>query len=251
VALTAEQSSRYRRQILLKEVAEAGQEKLLASRVLVVGAGGLGSPVAAYLAAAGVGHLGIIDGDTVDPSNLNRQILYGDGDVGRIKVEQARDRLLAINSGITITPYHQLLTADNAEAICRGYQVVVDCLDNFAARFVLNDVCLKLGLPLVHAGVYKYFGQTLTILPGTGPCLRCIYPQGDGLDEIAPSCGEDGVLGVVPGVLGTLQAMETLKILLDLGQVNSGQILYFDGLNLNFEQIRVQPRPDCLCQRRE
>ena len=247
--LNAEQKARYRRHLALKEVGEAGQIKLLASRVLLVGGGGLGSPAALYLAAAGVGRIGLADGDVIDLSNLNRQILYTTAELGRVKVAQAKEKLEALNPDIQVTAYHCRLDAENAEAICRDYQVVVDCLDNFAARFVLNDVCLKLNIPLVHAGVYKYYGQTLTILPGQGACLRCLYPEGADLDKTEHNCGNDGILGVIPGVLGTLQALETLKLLLNLGESNSRNMLYFDGLNLSFDQIKVEPRADCPCRK--
>lgn len=249
MALGEEEKKRYSRHLALREVGEAGQEKLLSARVLVVGAGGLGSPVAYYLAAAGVGRIGIIDEDRVDLSNLNRQILYGSADLGKIKVEQAEKRLTMINPQIKIETFQMRFGPDNAEAVCKDYQVVVDCLDNFAARFAMNDACLKLKIPMVHAGVYKYFGQTLTIVPGFGPCLRCIYPEAETLDTHSPSCSQDGILGVVPGILGTLQVMEVLKLILGIGKPNTGSILYFDGLNLGFDQINVRPRPDCVCRR--
>jgi len=245
------QLRRYSRHLSLKEVGEGGQEKLLRSRVLVVGTGGLGSPVAYYLAASGVGHIGIVDCDTVDLSNLNRQILYGTKDLGKPKVEQAKIKLEAVNPDITVSTFQEKFDKSNGERICRGFDVVVDCLDNFAARFVMNDVCLKLKIPMVHAGVYKYFGQTLTVIPHKGPCLRCIYPDGENLDGSAPSCSQDGILGVVPGILGTLQVMEVMKLLLNLGEPNSGNILYFDGLSLSFDRIGIRPREDCICRKQE
>lgn len=248
--LREDQLIRYSRHINLKEVGAAGQLSLLNAKVLIVGTGGLGSPVAYYLAAAGVGQIGIVDSDAVDLSNLNRQILYGQADVGRLKVEQAKKRLEAINPDVKVIPYPKRFETDNAEDICREYDAVVDCLDNFTTRFVLNDVCLKYQIPMVHAGVYKYFGQILTIIPGQGPCLRCIYPEPDSLDMNSPSCSQDGILGVVPGILGTLQVMEVIKLLLNVGKPNSGSILYFDGLNLSFDQIKVQPRPDCICRKK-
>ncbi|MGI6065281.1 MAG: HesA/MoeB/ThiF family protein [Bacillota bacterium] len=247
--LREDQLARYSRHIALKEVGVAGQLELLQAKVLVVGAGGLGSPVAYYLAAAGIGQIGIVDNDVVDLSNLNRQVLYGQTDIGHVKVNQAKKRLEAINPDVTVIPYSERFNINNAEVICQGYDAVIDCLDNFATRFVLNDACLKFQIPLVHAGVYKYFGQILTIVPGQGPCLRCIYPESKSLDKGAPSCSRDGILGVVPGILGTLQVMEVIKLLLNVGKPNSSSILYFDGLNLSFDRIKVQPRPDCICRK--
>lgn len=246
--LKEDQLVRYSRQIALKEVGVSGQAKLLKSKVLLVGSGGLGSPVASYLAAAGVGCLGLLDSDIVDLSNLNRQILYGTADVGQVKVERARERLQEMNPDISVVTYHEKFRLDNAEQICRSYDVAVDCLDNFTTRFILNDTCLKLKIPLVHAGVFKYYGQTLTIIPGEGPCLRCIYPEKDDLDDRAPNCSQDGLLGPVPGVLGTLQAVEVLKLLLGLGSPNNENILYFDGLNMGFDRIGVKPREGCICR---
>jgi molybdopterin/thiamine biosynthesis adenylyltransferase len=242
--LREDQLSRYSRHLALKEVGEDGQRKLLQSKVLVVGAGGLGSPVAYYLAAAGVGHIGIVDSDTVDRSNLNRQILYGAYDVGIVKVEKAKEKLITINPDVNVTAFAEKIDAGNAEKICSGYDVVIDCLDNFTARFIINDICLKFKIPLVHAGVHKYFGQTFTIVPGQGPCLRCIYPE---IKEMESP--QYGILGVVPGILGTLQVMETMKILLQIGEIKNNNLLYFDGLNLNFEKIKITPREDCICQK--
>jgi molybdopterin/thiamine biosynthesis adenylyltransferase len=248
MALSEDQLKRYSRHIALQEVGKAGQEKLLSSKVLLIGTGGLGSPVAYYLAAAGVGKIGILDSDRVDLSNLNRQILYKTKDLGKIKVEQAKTQLAELNPDVSVQVYHEWFNQDNAEKICSGYDVIVDCLDNFAARFVLNDVCLKLNIPMVHAGVYKYFGQTLTVIPGQGPCLRCIYPDGEMLDQ-APSCATDGLIGVIPGVLGTLQVMEVIKLLLGIGEANKDCLLYFDGLSLGFDRIKLSPRVGCICQK--
>lgn len=248
MGLSKEQKVRYSRHIALQEVGEAGQEKLLNSKVLIVGTGGLGSPVAYYLAAAGVGNIGILDSDLVDLSNLNRQILYKTKDVGQVKVERAKIELEELNPDININIYHERFDQKNGEEICAGYDVTVDCLDNFAARFILNDVCLKLNIPMVHAGVYKYFGQVLTVLPGQGPCLRCIYPD-EKMVEHAPGCAEDGLIGVIPGVLGTLEVMEVMKLLLGVGKANNEHLLYFDGLSLNFDRIRINPREDCICRK--
>ena len=248
MALSDDQEKRYSRHLALREVGEAGQEKLLRAKVLLVGTGGLGSPVAYYLAAAGVGTIGILDSDRVEFSNLNRQILYKTKDVGAVKVERAKTRLEELNPDIMVKTYHERFQQENAEQICTGYDVIVDCLDNFAARFILNDACLKLKIPMIHAGVYKYFGQTLTIIPGEGPCLRCIYPEVEKLDQ-APSCARAGLIGVIPGVLGTLQVMEVMKLILGLGEANKDSLLYFDGLNLSFDRIKLNPRPDCICRK--
>lgn len=248
MGLTQEQRLRYGRHLALNEVGEAGQEKLLQSNVLIIGAGGLGSPVAYYLAAAGVGNIGLVDSDTVDISNLQRQILYTNDDIGKAKVYQAKAKLKALNPDVTITPYHQRFDSENAQETCQGYDVAVDCTDNFAARFILNDTCLKLGIPWVHAGVYKYFGQIFSIIPGQGPCLRCLYPNEDDVKN-APDCSDDGIIGALPGVLGTLQALTAIKVLLNLGNNNTESILYFDGLNMSFDKIPLVPRKDCICLR--
>jgi len=248
MALSKDQLGRYSRHLALQEVGEGGQEKLLNSKVLIVGTGGLGSPVAYYLAAAGVGEIGIVDSDKVDLSNLNRQILYKTKDLGQVKVERAKIQLEELNPDVSVNIYHEWFDQSNGEKICSGYDIAVDCLDNFAARFILNDACLKLNIPMVHAGVYKYFGQILTVVPGQGPCLRCIYPDGEMLEQ-APSCARDGVMGVIPGVLGTLQVMEVMKFLLGLGEMNKDNLLYFDGLSLGFDRIKVNPREDCMCRK--
>lgn len=243
--LSPEQMNQYSRHLSLPEVGAAGQEKLLRAKVLLIGAGGLGSPVALYLAAAGIGTLGLLDQDRVDLSNLNRQILYQAKDVGRVKVEQGKKHLNALNPGVSIRPYHEEFTGDNGAHICAGYDVVVDCLDNFHTRFILNDVCLELNIPLVHGGVHKYYGQTLTVVPSQGPCLRCIYPDEDEFKEAS----QDGILGVIPGIIGTLQALEVMKLLLGIGEVNKDNLLYVDGLSLSFDQIKISPREDCFCRK--
>ena len=245
--LDADARARYARQISLPEVGEAGQAKLADAAVLLIGAGGLGSPAALYLAAAGVGRLGIVDHDTVDRSNLQRQVLHADSRVGTSKVESARQTLKALNPTVEIAGYEERLSSANVERILEGWDVVVDGSDNFATRYLVNDACVKLGLPNVHGAVYRFEGQ-MTVLwpsgPDGGPCYRCIYPEPPPPDQ-APSCAEGGVLGVLPGLIGMLQALETLKILLGAGRPLTGRLLCFDGLAGEFRELGVRPDPEC------
>lgn len=233
----------YQRQIMLPEMGEAGQEKLLSSAVLLVGAGGLGSPAALYLTAMGIGRIGVIDGDTVSPSNLNRQILYTTRDIGRSKAEAAGERIKLLNPDLNLDIYTQFLTADNAPEILARYDIMVDCLDNFASRFILNDACVVLGKPFVHAGVHHLSGQSMTVLPGLSPCLRCLFPEGiaDGNDPALK-----GILGATAGVLGAMQAMEVYKYLLGL-PVNDQGLFIYDGMLNESQRLAVSPRPDCFC----
>jgi molybdopterin/thiamine biosynthesis adenylyltransferase len=215
-ALTPAESQRYSRHLRLPNLTAIGQRRLKASRVLIVGAGGLGSPVALYLAAAGVGHLGLVDFDDVDVTNLQRQILHGTADVGRPKLESARDRLLDINPHVEVALYPERLTSANAMRIMRGYDVVVDGTDNFATRYLTNDACVLLGIPNVYGSVYRFEGQASVFATKDGPCYRCLFrePPAPGL---VPSCAEGGVLGVLPGMIGTVQANETIKLLAGIG----------------------------------
>ncbi|WP_027718041.1 HesA/MoeB/ThiF family protein [Desulfovirgula thermocuniculi] len=237
------EKGRYHYNILLAGVGEEGQKKLLASSVLLVGAGGLGSPAAYYLAAAGVGRLGLVDPDVVELSNLQRQILHRTADVGRLKVESAREKLLALNPEIEVEVFAARFSPENAASLVGRYDVVIDCTDNFAARFLLNETCLALGRPFVYGGVLAYAGQVMTVVPGKGPCLRCIFPQEPGPE--APSTRELGVLGAVPGVIGALQATEAVKYLLGLGDLLVGRLLVYDALFMSFTEIKVEQNPTC------
>lgn len=245
--LDAEARERYSRHLLMPEVGEQGQLKLLDSKVLLVGAGGLGSPAAFYLAAAGVGTLGIVDHDVVDRSNLQRQILHTDSDVGMPKVASARERIEALNPSIEVMPYEAHLDSGNVEEIFRGYDVVVDGSDNFPTRYLVNDACVKLGIPNVHGAVYRFEGQVTVFWPGhknPGPCYRCLYPEPPP-PELAPSCAEAGVLGVLPGVIGLLEAVETVKLLLGVGEPLVGRLLYYDALRARFSEFRLARDPEC------
>lgn len=242
------ESDYYARQILLKEVGEAGQEKLRQSRVLIVGTGGLGSPAALYLAAAGVGSIGLCERDTVDTSNLHRQILFDSSDVGHSKVHRAREQLRALNPFIEVAVHEERLGPENAERIIAGYDVLVDGTDNFAAKFLLNDIAVRHRKILVQASIYQFEGQLFVYHPDAeGPCLRCLWPEEPDPGCVG-NCAEAGVLGAVPGVFGTLQAMEVLKQLLDLPEKLQGQTVFFDLLTLQSRKVRGQRTMDCaLC----
>ena len=247
-SLSATERERYARHLVIPEVGEAGQLRLRRSKVLLVGAGGLGSPAALYLAAAGVGTLGIVDDDVVDRSNLQRQILHTDDRVGTPKVDSARATLIALNPDTNVDTHHERLSSQNAERLLGGYDVVVDGSDNFATRYLVNDVCVLLGIPNVHGSIYRFEGQVSVFWPGRtvdpGPCYRCLYPAPPP-PELAPSCAEAGVLGILPGVIGTLEAVETVKILLGVGEPLVGRLLHYDALASRFSTFRVERRPDC------
>lgn len=246
--LDRDAKERYSRHLLMPEVGETGQLRLLASKVLVVGAGGLGSPGAFYLAAAGVGTLGIVDHDAVDRSNLQRQILHSDERVGRSKVASARQTLLALNPAVNVIPHETRLTSGNVEEVLGSYDLVIDGSDNFPTRYLLNDACVKLGLPNVHGSVYRFEGQVTVFWPGyakrRGPCYRCLYPEPPPA-EFAPSCAEAGVLGVLPGVIGLLQATEAIKILLGIGDPLVGRLLYYDALAAGFHELALERNARC------
>lgn len=246
--LDAAARERYSRHLLMPEVGEAGQAKLMASKVLIVGAGGLGSPAAYYLAAAGVGTLGLVDHDIVDRSNLQRQILHTDARVGLSKIASARQTLEALNPTVKVVGHEEHLTSANVERLLAGHQVVLDGSDNFATRYLINDACVKLGLPNVHGAVYRFEGQVSVFWPGRpqrpGPCYRCLFPQPPP-PEFAPSCAEAGVLGVLPGVIGLLQATEAIKLLLGIGEPLVGRLLYFDALRASFSELRLERDPAC------
>lgn len=241
--LGREQEERYRRNILLAGIGPEGQERLMNSGVLLVGAGGLGSPAALYLAAAGVGRIGLLDGDRVEVSNLQRQILHGTPDVGRPKAESGRDRLAGLNPGIRIDAITGRLTGDNAGDLIGQYDLVLDCTDNFETRFILNDTCLSLNRPFVYAGVLAYIGQVMFVMPGKGPCFRCLYPQAP--PGNLPDCSTVGVLGAVPGVIGTLQACEAVKYLAGVGDLLVGRLLTYDALSATFMEVGLERDPLC------
>ena len=236
---SAAETNRYSRHLLLPEIGGAGQQKLKAARVLVVGCGGLGCPVLQYLAAAGVGTLGLLDFDTVDDSNLQRQVLYATADVGRPKAVAAAEKLAAQNPFITLQTHQELLSASNALALFAAYDVVVDCSDNFATRYLVNDACVLSGKPLVFGAIFKFEGQVSVFNYQNGPTYRCLYPAPPAPGE-APSCAEIGVLGVLPGLIGTMQATETLKIILEIGEVLTGRMLLVDALSMRFQTIRFR-----------
>ncbi len=240
--LNAEQRHRYSRHLLLPEVGEEGQKRLLEARVLLLGAGGLGSPVALYLTAAGVGTLGIVDMDSVDESNLQRQILHNRDRVGERKVDSARTALAALNPDVEIVTFDTRLAADNVERILEGFDVVVDGADNFASRYLLNDASVKLGIPVVHGSIFRFEGQVSVFDPRRGPTYRDLLPQPPP-PELAPSCSEAGVLGVLPGIIGSLQALEAIKLVLDIGDPLIGRLLTFDALELTFREYKLNPDP--------
>jgi molybdopterin/thiamine biosynthesis adenylyltransferase/rhodanese-related sulfurtransferase len=242
--LSAEQRNRYQRHILLPEVGEAGQQKLLDSKVLLLGAGGLGSPAAIYLAAAGVGTIGIIDMDVVDASNLQRQILHTVDRVGMRKVESAKVAITSLNPDVNVLTYDTRLSADNILDIIDGYDVIVDGTDNFPTRYLVNDAALLQRIPVVHGSIFRFEGQATVFYPYVGPCYRCMIPEPPPA-ELAPSCAEAGVLGVLPGIIGSIQAVETIKLLLDLGEPLVGRLLTYDSLDESFRTFKVRRDPAC------
>ena len=245
--LRDEQVERYSRQIILPQIGGRGQERLLRARVLIVGAGGLGSPVALYLASAGVGTLGIVDSDDVELNNLQRQILHRTDRVGMPKVESAQQTLRALNPEVRVVTHHVRLTSENAEEIVREYDMVVDGSDNFPTKYLLNDVCFFLKKPLSHGAILGFDGQLFTMIPGQGPCYRCLFPAPPPPGAV-PTCQEAGVIGAVAGVIGTLQANEVLKVLLGIGRPLLGRLLIFNGLSTEFREVGVPRDPNCpLC----
>ena len=244
VTLNQDQKARYSRHTLLPEVGEEGQAKLLDSKVLLIGAGGLGSPAAMYLAAAGVGTIGIVDFDVVDASNLQRQILHNMDRLGEFKVESARQTLQALNPDVKIEPYRERLSADNVLDILSGYDVVVDGGDNFPTRYLINDASLHLKIPVVHGAIFRFEGQASVFHPYEGPCYRCLFPQPPP-PELAPSCAEAGVLGVLPGIIGSIEAMEAIKLLLGIGEPLTGRLLTYDALTQDFRTLKLRRNPAC------
>jgi adenylyltransferase/sulfurtransferase len=247
VELTDQQLERYARHVVLDEVGEAGQLRLLNAKVLVVGAGGLGAPLALYLAAAGIGTIGIVDDDTVDLSNLQRQIVHGTADIGRPKVDSAADTLHGLNPEIRVIRHQRRLTAENGAALIADYDLVADGSDNFRTRYLLNDLCIQGGKTLVSAALLRFDGQLSTFKAHLGsphPCYRCLFPDEPPADLI-PRCETAGIFGAIAGVMGSLQATEVLKEVLDLGDSLSGQLLIYDALDVTFRKIRVKRHPGC------
>lgn len=242
--LTDAQIERYSRQIILHEVGGKGQQKLLDGRVLIIGAGGLGAPISLYLAAAGVGAIGIADPDEVDVSNLQRQVIHFTSDVGRAKVDSAKEKIEAINPGIRVNTYREYICAANIMGIIQDYDFVIDGTDNFAAKFLINDACVVGAKPYSHAGVLRFEGQTITVKPGESACYRCIFPSPPPADAI-PTCAQAGVIGVLPGILGMIQATEAIKFLLGQGELLTGRLLTCNALTMKFREIPVQKAPSC------
>jgi adenylyltransferase/sulfurtransferase len=242
--LDPDEIRRYSRHLLLPELGMEGQQRIKKARMLLVGAGGLGSPAALYLAAAGVGHISLVDFDRVDVSNLQRQVLHGTKDVGRPKVDSARDRLLDLNPHLSLTLHTTRLDSGNALELVRDHDLVVDGTDNFRTRYLLNDACVLSGRPDVHASVYRFDGQASVFATADGPCYRCLYPSPPAPGEV-PSCSEGGVLGVLPGLLGTVQATEAIKLAAGIGQPLVGRLLLVDALAMQFRTVKVRRDPDC------
>ncbi len=242
--LSPDELRRYSRHLLLPNVELAGQQRLKAARVLIIGAGGLGSPVALYLAAAGIGTIGLVDFDVVDVTNLQRQLLHGTADVGRPKLDSARDRLREINPHVQVELHHTRLTSANALEILRGYDVVVDGTDNFATRYLTNDACVLLGKPNVYGSIFRFEGQVSVFSVGDAPCYRCLFPEPPP-PGMVPSCAEGGVLGVLPGMIGTIQAAEAIKLVIGIGTTLAGRLLLVDALTMSFRTVTLRRDPAC------
>jgi len=242
--LSRDEVQRYSRHLIMPEVGVEGQRKLKAARVLCIGAGGLGAPATMYLAAAGVGTLGIVDFDTVDASNLHRQIIYGTPDVGRRKPEASRDRLTAMNPSVTVVMHEVALTSKNALDVLRGYDIVVDGTDNFQTRYLVNDACVLLGIPNAYGSIFRFDGQASVFAVKGGPCYRCLYPEPPP-PGLVPSCAEGGVLGVLPGVIGIIQATEAIKLILGAGQPLIGRLLLYDALQMRFRELKLRRDVEC------
>jgi adenylyltransferase/sulfurtransferase len=245
--LSTQEIARYSRHLIMPEVGMEGQKRLKASSVLLIGAGGLGSPLGLYLAAAGVGRIGIVDFDVVDFSNLQRQVLHGTSDVGRPKLQSAKDRLQAINPEVRLDLYETRLSSANALDILRPYDIVIDGTDNFPTRYLVNDACVLLNKPNVYGSIFRFEGQASVFYPGRGPCYRCLYPEPPPPGEV-PSCAEGGVLGILPGLIGCIQATEAVKLLLGQGSPLVGRLLLYDALQMSFREFKVRRNPKCpLC----
>ncbi|HET7270297.1 MAG TPA: molybdopterin-synthase adenylyltransferase MoeB [Rubrobacter sp.] len=242
--LSNEEIARYSRHLIMPEVALDGQKKLKAAKVLTVGTGGLGSPLALYLAAAGVGTIGIVDFDVVDESNLQRQIIHGTSDIGRPKVDSAYDRLKDINPNVEVRVHEEALTSENALEIFEDYDVIVDGTDNFPTRYLVNDACVLLNKPNVYGSIFRFEGQASVFYAEEGPCYRCLYPEPPP-PGLVPSCAEGGVLGILPGAIGTIQATETVKLLLGIGEPLIGRLLLYDALGMRFREMKLRKDPNC------
>jgi sulfur-carrier protein adenylyltransferase/sulfurtransferase len=243
-AFSPEQRRRYSRHILIPEVGEEGQQKLLDAKVLLVGAGGLGSPAALYLAAAGVGTIGIVDDDVVDDSNLQRQVIHSTDRIGVSKVESARQTIQALNPDVTVIGHEERLTKSNILGIFGQYDIILDGTDNFATRYLINDATVLLDKPNVHGSIFRFEGQATTFLPHVGPCYRCLFPEPPP-PELAPNCAEAGVLGVLPGIVGLIQATEVIKLILGIGEPLAGRLLTYDALTTSFRELRLRRDPVC------
>lgn len=241
---TEERLERYSRHIILKEIGIKGQERLYKSKVLIIGAGGLGAPVGLYLAAAGVGMLGIVDADKVDLSNLQRQVIHHTPDVGTLKVESAASKMRAINPDISVQTHHVFVSAENIGQLIQGYDFVIDGTDNFAAKFLINDACVLACIPYSHGGILRFNGQTMTVLPRKSACYRCVFvkPPPSG---VVPTCSHAGVLGAIAGMLGTIQAAEALKHITGAGKLLTDALLTFEALEMNFRKVKVKRNPQC------
>ncbi len=244
IELSNEEIARYSRHLIMPEVALDGQKQLKAAKVLTVGTGGLGSPLALYLAAAGIGTIGIVDFDVVDESNLQRQIIHGTSDVGRPKVQSAYDRLKDINPNVEVRVHEEALTSENALEIFDDYDVIVDGTDNFPTRYLVNDACVLLGKPNVYGSIFRFEGQASVFYAEEGPCYRCLYPEPPP-PGLVPSCAEGGVLGILPGAIGTIQATETIKLILGIGEPLIGRLLLYDALGMSFREMKLRKDPSC------
>jgi sulfur-carrier protein adenylyltransferase/sulfurtransferase len=243
MTLTPAELARYHRHLVLEEIGIAGQEKLKSARVLVIGAGGLGSPAALYLAASGVGTLGIVDCDRVDVSNLHRQVLFDTSGIAQLKADAARERLERLNPEITVIAHALELRAANVRTVLGGYDLILDGTDRLSTRYLVNDACVILGKPLVAAAIHRFEGQAMTYVPGRGPCYRCLFPEAP--DGVVPNCAQAGVLGVLPAVLGTIQATEAIKLVLGVGEPLIGRLLTYDALEMRFREFVFEQRRDC------
>jgi len=244
VSLSHEEVQRYSRHLIMSEVGMAGQKKLKAASILLVGAGGLGSPVAMYLAAAGIGRLGLVDYDVVDYTNLQRQIIHGTSDVGRPKLESARERIIDINPHVQVDGYDVPLTSANAMAILEPYDIVIDGTDNFPTRYLTNDACVLLGKPNIYGSIFRFEGQASVFYAKEGPCYRCLFPEPPP-PGLVPSCAEGGVLGVLPGTIGAIQATEAIKLIIGQGEPLIGRLLLYDALGMTFDEVFLQKNPNC------
>ncbi len=241
---TDEQIERYSRHIILPEVGGVGQRKMLDARVLMIGAGGLGSPAAYYLAAAGIGHLGIVDFDTVDLSNLQRQIIHSTERIGMLKTESAKKTIAALNPDVKVTLYNERINSQNIKELFEGYDYIVDGSDNFATRFLINDACVLMNKINIHGSIFRFEGQATVFDPNNGPCYRCLYPEPPP-PGLVPNCQEGGVLGVLAGIIGNIQAVETLKLVLGIGESLAGKLLIYDALNTEFRKLKLKRDVNC------